>query len=258
MSSDSAVSTALRNIHQISGIAWSPVGRPVLAVTTRAKRAGCSATSRSPISPPQSWPTRVTSRRSRWSNASARTHRHSTCRANEWSSVCSGLSERPNPTRSGAIARMPSAHEHVDHVAVEVGPGRLAVQEQHHRPVGRTCIHVGHPQGATVAVRHLGVRRLPGEAGQASEAFVRGAVGLHPGSLADSPARMAPLERSPRLPCVPDYRGGQEPSASSRERSRAASIAARNAARTLWISSSRRAEAVVPPGEVTCSRSTVG
>ena len=50
----------------------------------------------------------------------------------------------------------------------------------------------------------------------------------------------------------------QEPSASSRERSRAASIAARKAARTLWISSSRSAEAVVPPGEVTCSRRTTG
>ena len=35
-------------------------------------------------------------------------------------------------------------------------------------------------------------------------------------------------------------------------------MAARNAARTLCTSSSRSAEAVVPPGLVTCSRSTVG
>ena len=33
----------------------SPVGRNVLAATTRAKRSGCSATRRRPMSPPQSW-----------------------------------------------------------------------------------------------------------------------------------------------------------------------------------------------------------
>ncbi len=54
MSSTSAFSTALRNIHQISGMSKSPVGRPVFAATTRANRSGCSATSRSPSSPPQS------------------------------------------------------------------------------------------------------------------------------------------------------------------------------------------------------------
>jgi hypothetical protein len=37
----------------------SPVGSPVLAATTRAKRSGLAATSRSPIRPPQSWPTSV-------------------------------------------------------------------------------------------------------------------------------------------------------------------------------------------------------
>ena len=42
----------------------SPVGRNVFAATTWANRSGCSATSRSPISPPQSWPTNVASDRS--------------------------------------------------------------------------------------------------------------------------------------------------------------------------------------------------
>ena len=40
----------------------SPVGRKVLAATTRANRAGFAATSRRPISPPQSWQNNVMSR----------------------------------------------------------------------------------------------------------------------------------------------------------------------------------------------------
>ena len=58
-------STARRNCHHTSGMSTSPVGRPVFAATTPANRSGCSATRRSPIRPPQSWPTSVTSRRSR-------------------------------------------------------------------------------------------------------------------------------------------------------------------------------------------------
>src|SRR5262249_13216554 len=45
---------------------------------------------------------------------------------------------------------------------------------------------------------------------------------------------------------------------SSRERSRAASMAVSSAARTAWFSSSRIAEMVVPPGDVTASRSVTG
>ena len=50
----------------------SPVGRKVLAATTPAKRSGWAATSRSPSSPPQSWHTRVMSRRSSASNTCER------------------------------------------------------------------------------------------------------------------------------------------------------------------------------------------
>ena len=74
-----AVRTTSRNRSQTSGIGWSPVGSPVLAATTRANRSGCSATSRSPIRPPQSCPTSVSPRRFSWSKANARTH--STCPA---------------------------------------------------------------------------------------------------------------------------------------------------------------------------------
>ena len=86
----------------------SPVGRPVLAATTAANRSGCSATRRSPISPPQSWPTSVTSRRS---SASKRQRAHP---LDVPGVACGrpaavGLSERPKPTRSGATARIPAS-----------------------------------------------------------------------------------------------------------------------------------------------------
>src|SRR6202034_4806714 len=51
-------------------------------------------------------------------------------------------------------------------------------------------------------------------------------------------------------------RGQRQPLASSRPRSLADSIAARNAARTPCFSSSLIALIVVPPGEVTASRSS--
>jgi hypothetical protein len=51
MSSVGAVRTACRNRSQTSGIGCAPAGRPVLAATTRLKRSGCSATSRSSINP---------------------------------------------------------------------------------------------------------------------------------------------------------------------------------------------------------------
>ena len=105
--SEGDVRTTSRKRSQTSGIGWSPVGSPVLAATTRANRPGCSATNRSPIRPPQSCPTSVRPRRSRWSNASARIH--STCRAKLWSPISAGLSERPNPTRSAAMTRSPAS-----------------------------------------------------------------------------------------------------------------------------------------------------
>src|SRR5262249_51789094 len=55
-----------------------------------------------------------------------------------------------------------------------------------------------------------------------------------------------------------DVDRAHSPSASSRERSIAAWIALRNAARTPACSSSRIAAIVVPPGEVTDSRSSTG
>ena len=45
------------SVHQASDICCSPVKRPVSMTTIRAMRSGCSAASRSPIGPPQSWTT---------------------------------------------------------------------------------------------------------------------------------------------------------------------------------------------------------
>jgi hypothetical protein len=78
-SSSGVVATKSRKPSHTSDIGVSPVGSPVLEMATRANRSGCSATRRSPISPPQSCATSVTSRRSSRSNSSRRVH--STCRA---------------------------------------------------------------------------------------------------------------------------------------------------------------------------------
>ena len=57
-----------------------------------------------------------------------------------------GLSERPNPIEVGRDDPQAGVDEHRHDVAVEVGPGRLAVQQQHDRAVGRTLVEVVHPQ----------------------------------------------------------------------------------------------------------------
>ena len=102
---------------------------------------------------------------------------------------------------------------------------------------GRAGHRDGGGAAARAAERRAGTRRTP-------HAAAAGGPGAHRGRGGRRGGGPAGLRR-------------QEPSASSRERSRAASMAERNAARTLCTSSSRTAAAVVPAGEVTCSRSTV-
>ena len=48
----------------VASLKPTPIGMPVLATTTRAKRSGKAATSLRPMRPPQSWQNRVASRRS--------------------------------------------------------------------------------------------------------------------------------------------------------------------------------------------------
>ena len=117
----------------------------------------------SPMGPPQSWTTRVMraspSASTNWAIQSmwART-------------VCavrsSGLSERPNPTRSGATARRPRATRRATTAAVEVAPGRLAVQQQSGVGARGTLVDVVHaqPVGEDDVVRREG---KPGQVGEA-------------------------------------------------------------------------------------------
>src|SRR6266498_3838595 len=91
---------------QASLMGWCPVKIPVSMATSRATLSGCSTAMRRPIGPPQSCSTRVTSRRSRSSSSEAIT---SVCRSKEYHDSEIGLSERPNPTRSGATQRKPAS-----------------------------------------------------------------------------------------------------------------------------------------------------
>ena len=79
--------------------------------------------------------TSVMSRRSSWSN-STRAQPVDVALVRVVGRARAGLSERPKPTRSGATHAEPGADEHRDHLAVEVAPRRLAVQQQHRPAVG--------------------------------------------------------------------------------------------------------------------------
>ena len=69
------------------------------------------------MSPPQSWPTSVTSREVDRVEERRASRRRGARRCSRRAAV--GLSERPKPTRSGAIARRPGVDEHRDHVPVQ-------------------------------------------------------------------------------------------------------------------------------------------
>ena len=112
----------------------SEVCSTVFVATTRAKRSGAAARVLSPMGPPQSWTTSVTSvqvelldearhpcdvaadRCSRSGRWACRTGRSRCCRA---------------PRRAAP------AGQHRDHLAVQVRPRGLAVEQEHHRAVAR-------------------------------------------------------------------------------------------------------------------------
>jgi hypothetical protein len=96
----------LRNAHQASLILCLPVQSPVSRIAIRLTRSGFSTATRRPIGPPQSWTTKVASRRSRSSTSVAAV---ATWRSYEYQSRSMGLSDRPNPMRSGATQRKPAS-----------------------------------------------------------------------------------------------------------------------------------------------------
>ena len=138
-----------------SGDGARPAPIPVLRITSREKRSGCSTASRSPSGPPQSWTTTVASRRS--SSSSEPLDRPVVAvvgvasigrlvRAAEAEVVGRDRARRPGERR--------------DQLAVEERPGRLAVQQQHR--VARALVEVVHPQAVLLDVVRLeGVARKP-------------------------------------------------------------------------------------------------
>ncbi len=86
-----------------------------------------------------------------------------------------------------------------DDLAVEVRPGRLAVEEQHGR--AGALVEVVHAQVAL-----LEVVRLEVVAGQALELLVRGAVGVHAPTLTLRRGFSALRERLSAWPSLPAYR----------------------------------------------------
>ena len=85
-----------------------------------------------------------------------------------------------------------------DHLAVQVAPRGLAVHEQHERRGGIALAHVVHPQAAAVAVGDLGVVGGEVVAGQAGEAVIGSAQGLHAGR---EPTPRAPVPAPGGPPC---------------------------------------------------------
>ena len=66
-----------------------------------------------------------------------------------------------------------------DHLSVEVGPRRLAVEHEHDVAVRRALAHVVHAETVAVSSRNLDVAWLEGVAGQVLEALVGGSQLFH-------------------------------------------------------------------------------
>ena len=154
-----------------SGTVWSPVGSPVLEATTRAKRAVSSATSRRPMSPPQSWQKSVMPRRS--SLAKHLAHPADVPFVGVVLPLV-GLVAPPESDEIGRHDAVPVLDEAGDHLPVQEGPRRLAVQEKHGRGAAGALVDVVHAKAA-----HLDVPRLEGKAGQVAKALVGRAKDVH-------------------------------------------------------------------------------
>ena len=102
-----------------------------------------------------------------------------------WSAWSGRLVGPPEPDEVGRDTPEAGLDEHRDHVAVQVAPRRLAVEQQHHRAVGRPLVEVVDAQRAALAVGDVGVVRLEREVGQPGEPVVGRSQDLHvPANLA--------------------------------------------------------------------------
>ena len=144
--------------------------RIVFAATTLANRSVSAASTLKPIGPPQSWATSVMSRRSRPIDQAA----HPLDVAGE--RVVGGPHRLVGAAEADVVGRDhpdSAVDEDRDDRAVEVGPGRLPVQQQRDRSVRRTFVDVVHPQRVDAVGGDLGVVRLERVARQIREALVR-------------------------------------------------------------------------------------
>ena len=106
-----------------------------------------------------------------------------------------GLVGLAEPDQVGREHPVAGVDERRDHRAVEVAPGRLAVQQHHHGAVARPFVDVVHPEGAVLTGLDRGPVRLERVAGQIGEPLVGSTESMHdvtlgrPGRRLPRPAR---------------------------------------------------------------------
>ncbi|NQY55122.1 MAG: hypothetical protein HRT86_01330 [Ilumatobacteraceae bacterium] len=95
--------------------------------------------------------------------------------ASVWSDFSVGLSDFPNPTRSGAITRQPAETNGGDHLEVRVTPTRFTVQREHDRSINGTFVEVVDAQRSTLGVVDVDIVRRERITVEVVESFVGGA-----------------------------------------------------------------------------------
>ena len=150
----------------------SPVARMVFISSSRAKRSGMAIGRVRPISPPQSWATRVMPAQIEPVDEG---EDRAAVEVEGVDRLVHRLVRAPEAVEVGRHRAMTGGGEDRDHLAVEVAPGGLAVQaEEDLGGVGRSLVEVVQPR-ALEAVEILEIVGLEVVARQVGEAFVRGA-----------------------------------------------------------------------------------
>ena len=169
-----------------------PVKMPVFMITSAPTRSGFSTAQRSPIGPPQSWTTTTASLEVEAPEQRGRVFDVAVVAV---PAAVGGLVGAPEAGVVGADHPVPRRDQRRQHLAVEVGPGRLAVEADDRAPLALVDVVQAQPV-------HLGVVGLEVVARQALEALVGGAEDVHRAacSLCLGSHRLPTLPRSWRPP----------------------------------------------------------